>query len=151
MSEIFPTFFGASPIVIGSDAEFEVMPALAFAGIGYPAFGAPTSTEANFGQKPSVTDPMIISRRAYDSILDELQALRGRVANLETVSQGDDACDCREITNQKAKTEIAAYFLSHDGEDLYPSDISRALSLPYDQVSAMMDELVAEGKIGPAR
>lgn len=151
MSDLLPTFFGHSSIVIDVDAEFELLPAPQFAGAGLPSFGAPTSTEISLEQKPSMTDSMLISRRAYDSILEELNALRNRVADLEAASRVDDMCDFREITNRKAKAEIAKYFREHDGENLYPSDVSRALSLPYDQVAAMMDKLTAEGKIGPAR
>ena len=56
--------------------------------------------------------------------------------------------EIREIDGDQAKKEIAAFFAAHDGETIFPSDVSADLRLDYDLVCQLIEQLEAEGSVG---
>jgi hypothetical protein len=73
----------------------------------------------------------------------ENKSLKKKVAVLEQNSE----IELRDITREKAKKEIEAFFKEHDGETIYPSDVMFALGLDHYLVSEICQELEKEGKI----
>jgi hypothetical protein len=51
----------------------------------------------------------------------------------------------------KEISDIKQYFEKHHGEILYPSDVAKALNLPYDLVERLFNELELSGKIREVR
>jgi len=63
------------------------------------------------------------------------------------INSAEEVLEIREIPRKQAKDEIRAFFKSHDGETIYPSDIMEALALDYDLVYEICEELEEEGKV----
>lgn len=81
---------------------------------------------------------IIDDRNRIAALENEMSELRTAVGLSESL---------RKITKIQAKNEIRKYFETHDGEIVYPSDISEILQLEYGIVTDLIKELEAEGKI----
>ncbi len=82
----------------------------------------------------------------YLQLLAENTALKEKIAAMQATNSAD-LLEIRDITREQAKAEIKAYFESHHGETIYPSDIMENLHLDYDLIWELCDELEKEGKI----
>lgn len=80
-------------------------------------------------------------------LLAENAALKEKVAAMQAIDSAKDLLEIRDIPREQAKAEIKAYFESHHGESIYPSDIMENLRLDYDLIGELCDELEKEGKI----
>jgi hypothetical protein len=74
-------------------------------------------------------------------------ALSAKVDAMQLTNSAEKFMEIREIPRDQAKEEVRAFFKAHDGEAIYPSDVMEALSLDYDLVYEICEELEKEGKI----
>jgi len=79
----------------------------------------------------------------YISLLDELERIKQRLAELETKEK---VIVLKEITREEAKKEIQQLFKS--GRTLYYSDIVQELKLDLEMVVDICNELQESGEIG---
>ena len=56
----------------------------------------------------------------------------------------------RKVTKTQGKREITNYFDEHDGETVFPSDVSAALNLDYGLVLDLIEQLESEGQVAKA-
>lgn len=74
-------------------------------------------------------------------------SLRKRVVAMQATNSAEKFLEIRDIPRDQAKEEVRAFFESHHGETIYPSDVMEALSLDYDLVYEICEELEKEGNI----
>jgi len=77
----------------------------------------------------------------------ENEGLRAKVVAMQATNSAEKFLEIREIPRDQAKEEIRAFFKAHDGEAIYPSDVMEALSLDYDLVYEICEELEKEGMV----
>lgn len=77
----------------------------------------------------------------------ENEGLRAKVVAMQATNSAEKILEIREIPREQAKEEVRAFFKAHHGEAIYPSDVMEALSLDYDLVYEICEELEQEGKI----
>lgn len=81
----------------------------------------------------------------------ENKALRAKVVAMQATNSAERPeerlLEIREIPREQAKEEVRIYFKQHHGEAIYPSDIMEALSLDYDLVYEICEELEKEGMV----
>jgi len=77
----------------------------------------------------------------------ENEGLRAKVVAMQATNSAEKFLEIREIPRDQAKEEIRAFFKAHDGETIYPSDVMEALSLDYDLVYEICEELEKEGMV----
>lgn len=77
----------------------------------------------------------------------ENKGLRAKVVAMQATNSAEKFVEIREIPSDQAKEEIRAFFKAHDGEAIYPSDVMEALSLDYDLVYEICEELEKEGAV----
>ena len=77
----------------------------------------------------------------------ENEGLRAKVVAMQATNSPEKILEIREIPREQAKEEVRAFFKAHHGEAIYPSDVMEALSLDYDLVYEICEELEQEGKI----
>ena len=77
----------------------------------------------------------------------ENEGLRAKVVAMQATNSAEKFLEIREIPREQAKEDIRAFFKAHHGEAIYPSDVMEALSLDYDLVYEICEELEQEGKI----
>jgi len=77
----------------------------------------------------------------------ENEGLRAKVVAMQATNSPEKILGIREIPREQAKEEVRAFFKAHHGEAIYPSDVMEALSLDYDLVYEICEELEQEGKI----
>jgi hypothetical protein len=58
------------------------------------------------------------------------------------------AQELREVSDDTAREEVAAYFTANTGQTLYYGDIAEALRLPLEQVVGSCQQLIQAGVIG---
>lgn len=80
---------------------------------------------------------------------NRITTLEREVAELRN-AVGLASPEVREISRAQAIKEIKSYFEQHDGETLFPSDLSEALDLDYDLVVELIDKLETKGQIAKA-
>jgi hypothetical protein len=74
-------------------------------------------------------------------------ALKAKVAAMRATNSPEKVLEVREIPREQAKEEIRAFFKDHHGKAIYPSDVMEALSLDYDLVYELCEELEREGMV----
>jgi hypothetical protein len=79
--------------------------------------------------------------------LAEITTLKEKIAAMQATNSAKEFFEIRDIPREQAKAEIKAYFESHHGEAIYPSDIMEDLRLDYDLIGELCDELEKKGKI----
>jgi len=77
----------------------------------------------------------------------ENDGLRAKVVAMQATNSAEEILEIREIPREQAKEEVRAFFKAHHGEAIYPSDVMEALSLDYDLVYEICEELEKEGNI----
>ena len=86
--------------------------------------------------------PVAAFTQALREIKERLQRIEDRLPPEES------AVELRDIADDVALKESAAFFAAHAGETLYYSDLSDALRLPLEQVVRICGRLIEEGAIG---
>lgn len=74
-------------------------------------------------------------------------SLRKMVVAMQATNSAEQILEIRDLSREQAKKEVRAFFKAHHGETIYPSDVMEALSLDYDLVYEICEELEQEGKI----
>lgn len=77
----------------------------------------------------------------------ENEDLRAKVVAMQATNSSEKFLEIREIPREQAKEEVRAFFKAHHGEAIYPSDVMEALSLDYDLVYEICEELEKEGMV----
>jgi hypothetical protein len=80
-------------------------------------------------------------------LMKENEVLKAKVAAMQATNSAEEFLEIREIPREQAKEEIRAFFKDRHGEAIYPSDIMEALSLDYDLVYEICEELEKEGMV----
>ncbi len=80
---------------------------------------------------------------------ERIEALEQVVAELQKVI-GVGRGALRKISKAQATEEIRAYFVQHDEQVVYPSDVVEDLNLDYDLVLEVINELEKKGKVSKA-
>jgi hypothetical protein len=75
------------------------------------------------------------------------KCLRAKVIAMQATNSAERCLEIREIQREQAKEEVQTYFKEHHGETIYPSDIMEALSLDYELVYEICEELEREGMV----
>ncbi|MFZ0052957.1 MAG: hypothetical protein WAK96_14365 [Desulfobaccales bacterium] len=75
------------------------------------------------------------------------ESLRAKVVAMRATDPAEKFLEIREIPREQAKEEIRAFFKTHHGKNIYPSDVMEALSLDYDLVYEICEELEKEGMV----
>lgn len=82
-----------------------------------------------------------------EHIESRVEDIHKEISDLKpTISEEPEVVYIREITKDTAKEEITEYFKTNDG-DVYPSEISIDLGIPYELVWEVFKELEEEGEI----
>ena len=74
-------------------------------------------------------------------------SLKAKVVAMQATNSAERFQEFREIPRDQAKEEVRAFFKAHHGETIYPSDIMNTLSLDYNLVYEICEELEQEGEI----
>ena len=115
--------------------------------IAFSSKGIPTTVSL----QSSISDSEIFaSTGLYAECLQlkaENEGLRAKVVAMQATNSAEKFLKIREIPREQAKEEVRAFFKAHHGETIYPSDVMEALSLDYDLVYEICEELEQEGKI----
>ena len=82
-----------------------------------------------------------------DKLKAENEDLRAKVVAMQATNSSEKFLEIREIPREQAKEEVRAFFKAHHGEAIYPSDVMEALSLDYDLVYEICEELEKEGMV----
>jgi hypothetical protein len=77
----------------------------------------------------------------------DIEDLKAKVAALQATNSPEKVLEVREIPREQAKEEIRAFFRDHHGKAIYPSDVMEALSLDYDLVYGICEELEKDGAV----
>jgi len=77
----------------------------------------------------------------------ENKSLKAKVVAMKATNSAEKFLEIREIPREQAKEEIRVFFKEHHGEVFYPSDIMEALSIDYDLVYEICEELEKEGMV----
>ncbi|MBU4233909.1 MAG: hypothetical protein KKD99_04325 [Proteobacteria bacterium] len=77
----------------------------------------------------------------------ENEGLRAKVVAMQATNSAEKFLEIREIAREQAKEEVRAFFKEHHGEAIFPSDVMEALSLDYDLVYEICEELEREGAV----
>ena len=132
--------------------------------LGMPAFGGHVSNFLTASGETETAGASTVQAKHAPSVdsdvvkllLNQNQDDRNRITTLEReVAELRDVVglkepEIRSVSRAQAKKEIKAYFEKHDGETVFPSDVAEALTLDYDLVVELIDELETNGQIAKA-
>ena len=86
---------------------------------------------------------------AVAALTQEVREITERLQRVEDrLPTEDSAIELRDLPDDRATEEVAAYFTAHAGQTLYYSDLSDALHLPLEQIVRACGRLIQEGSLG---
>lgn len=86
-------------------------------------------------------------RKENARLVAENEGLKAKVVAMQATDSAETVLDVRDIPREQAKEEVRAFFKDHHGKAIYPSDVMEALSLDYDLVYEICEELEREGAV----
>ena len=121
--------------------------ALVYKGEATPVPLASSISESVIFSKTNPYAECLQLRAENTKLKAENKVLRAKVVAMQVTNSAKELLEIREIPRKQAKEEVRAFFKAHHGEAIYPSDVMEALSLDYDLVYEICEELEKEGNI----
>ena len=126
---------------VGTDIAFGVM------GDPTPVSFALSSSDSGLFEHTNLYSECLHLKAVNAELRAENESLMAKVVAMQATNSAEKILEIREIPRDQAKEEIRAFFKAHDGEAIYPSDVMEALSLDYDLVYEICEELEKEGMV----
>jgi len=126
---------------VGTDIAFGVM------GESAPVSFALSSSDSGLFEHTNLYSECLRLKAVNAELRAENESLMAKVVAMQATNSAEKILEIREIPRDQAKEEIRAFFKAHDGEAIYPSDVMEALSLDYDLVYEICEELEKEGMV----
>ncbi|MGB8840857.1 MAG: hypothetical protein WCC64_07275 [Aliidongia sp.] len=103
------------------------------------------TTATMFDFQAGLAKTVIALEMKIDHLSERFSALEGAIGSM--LHSSSVALLREDVSDEHLKQEIKQHFVDHDGETLYPSDISDALNVDYDRVEKLIGEMAEDGKI----
>lgn len=126
---------------VGTDIAF------GFMGESTPVSFAFSSSNSGLFEHTNLRSECLRLKAVNAELRAENESLKAKVVAMQATNSAGKFLEIREIPREQAKEEVRAFFKAHHGETIYPSDVMEALSLDYDLVYEICEELEQEEKI----